>query len=196
MAQRKILVLNGHPGATSLNKSLVESYRDAATNAGHDIRYHDISQMQFDADFGQGGFRNSKPWEPDVERFANDLVWADHVVLGTPLWWGSLPAKLKGLIDRALLPGHSFEPHPTKNTLPKPLLTGKTARVLMTSDTPGWFFRLMYSNAMKKILTRQIFAFVGIKPTKFTNFAQASHPKESEVKSWLAQAENLGRAGL
>ncbi|NIZ12135.1 NAD(P)H-dependent oxidoreductase [Phaeobacter sp. HF9A] len=193
MSMRKILLLNGHPGHTSLNKSLAEAYRAAAEEAGHQLRYHDLSQMEFDSDYGLGGYANYKPLEPVLETFLTDLEWAEHVVITTPLWWGMLPAKLKGLFDRVLLPGRTFD---TRNTsligLPAPMLSGKTARVILTMDTPPLFLRLAYSNAVKKILTRQILGFVGIKPTRFTSFAPASHPKENHLRSWLKKVSDLG----
>ncbi len=193
MSTRKILILNGHPGQTSLNKALAEAYLAAARQAGHELRYQDLSQMRFDMDYGEGGYQNAKALEPDLEQFLVDLEWAEHVVVTTPLWWGAIPAKLKGAFDRALLPGRAFD---TRNTsflgLPAPMLTGKTARVLLTSDTPSVLLRLFYGNAIKKILARQILGFVGIKPVRFTTFAPASHPVDSTVRHWLEKAAALG----
>lgn len=122
-----------------------------------------------------------------------DVEWAEHIVLSAPMWWGAFPAKLKGLFDRAFLPGRSFD---TRNTnmfgVPRPMLTGKTARVLLTTDTPALFLRLFYGNAVKKWISRQILGFVGIKPTRFTQFSPASHPKEHQVTGWLKTAQELG----
>ncbi len=185
MSTRKILIFNGHPGQTSLNKTLADAYRVAAQEAGHEVRFHDLSDMQFDMDYGLGGYQNAKALEPDLEALLSDLEWAEHVVLTTPLWWGAIPAKLKGAFDRALLPGRAFD---TRNTsmlgIPAPLLKGKTARVLMTSDTPSVLLRLVYGNAIKKILSRQILGFVGIRPVRYTTFAPASHPLDSKVQQW------------
>lgn len=193
MSARKIIVLNGHPGQSSLSKSLCRAYRAAAEHQGHSVRLHDLPEMQFDMDYGEGGYENPKPLEPDLDAFLSDLEWADHVVLATPLWWGAIPAKLKGLFDRVLLPGRAFD---TRNVnfigLPAPLLTGKTARVLLTSDTPGIFLRLFYSNAVKKFLSRQILGFVGIRPAKFTTFAPATKAGPEKAATWLKQAEQLG----
>ncbi|GAB5432808.1 MAG: NAD(P)H-dependent oxidoreductase [Epibacterium sp.] len=195
MSTRKILVLNGHPGQNSLNKSLADAYRRAAEAAGHELRYQDLSQMQFDMDFGEGGYHDTKPLEPALQSFVADLEWAEHLVVTTPLWWGAFPAKLKGLFDRALLPGQAFD---TRNTnafgVPAPMMTGKTARVMLTSDTPSWFLRLLYGNAIKKIMSRQILGFVGIKPVRYTSFAAASHPKPGQADQWLKTVANLGRA--
>ncbi|MCE8538864.1 NAD(P)H-dependent oxidoreductase [Ruegeria pomeroyi] len=193
MSTRKIIVLNGHPGQTSLSKSLCEAYAGAARDGGHQVRYHDLSQMRFDMDYGEGGYENTKPLEPELEEFLNDLEWAEHVVLATPLWWGAIPAKLKGLFDRALLPGRAFD---TRNTnfigVPAPLLTGRTARVLMTSDTPAMLLGLFYSNAIKKVLARQILGFVGIKPARFSTFAPATGAGGDRVGKWLRKAAQMG----
>lgn len=196
MSHRNILVLNGHPGPTSLSKSICQTYCGAAKVQGHVVRYHDLSEMSFDADLGQSSYHNSKPLEPDLEAFVSDLKWAGHLVLATPLWWGALPAKLNGLFDRALLPGQSFDPRQLdKSGMPKPLLTGKTARVFLTSDTPSWALGLFYGNAIKKILSRQVLGFVGIKPTKFTTFAPASKAQTAVVEPWLAKVAALAGAG-
>ena len=193
MSTRKIILLNGHPGRTSLNKTLAETYRAAAEKAGHEVRFHDLAEMSFDMDFGEGGFGDPKPLEPDLEALVTDLEWAEHVVLTTPIWWGAIPAKLKGAFDRALLPGRTFNTRKLSALgLPEPMLTGKTARVLLTSDTPPVFLRLFYSNAIKKILARQILGFVGIKPTRFTSFAPASHPESSRVGEWCEKVRALG----
>ncbi|MCT8158659.1 NAD(P)H-dependent oxidoreductase [Pseudoruegeria sp. SHC-113] len=193
MAMRKILVLNGHPGETSLSRALTEAYAQAATAAGHEVRLQDLAAMRFDPDFGEGGYEASKPLEPDLEAFLSDLDWAEHLVLATPLWWGAIPAKLKGLFDRALLPGRSFDTrNPNVLGLPAPMLTGKTARVLLTSDTPPVFLWLFYGNAVKTFLSRQILGFVGIRPTRYTTFAPASHAGAQKVALWLERAGKMG----
>ena len=193
MSTKKIIVLNGHPGETSLSKSLCDTYATSAKAKGHAVRFHDISAMQFDMDYGQGGYKNPKPLEPDLEAFLADLEWADHVAVATPLWWGAIPAKLKGVFDRALLPGRTFDTrNPNMMGVPAPMLTGKTARVLLTSDTPPLLLRLIYSNAIKKIISRQILGFVGVKPTRFSSFAPATDAKGKKVEGWLQKVAGLG----
>ena len=193
MSTKKIIILNGHPGETSLSKSLCDAYSASAEAKGHEVRYHDISAMEFDMDYGQGGYSNPKPLEPDLEAFLKDLEWSDHVVVATPLWWGAIPAKLKGVFDRALLPGRTFDTrNPNMFGVPAPMLTGKTARVLLTSDTPPMLLSLMYSNAIKKIISRQILGFVGVKPTRFSSFAPATDAGGKKVEVWLQKVAGLG----
>lgn len=193
MAPKRILVLHGHPGQSSLSKSLTTAYAQAAANAGHEVRQHDLGDMSFDMDFGGGGYKNYKPLEPQLQAFVDDLQWADHFVVSTPLWWGAIPAKLKGLFDRTLLPGTSFDTRTLNRWgMPSPLMNGKTARVMLLADTPGWFLRLFYSDAIKRILSRQILGFIGIKPTKFSQFSPTSEADAAQVAAWLDKVSALG----
>ena len=122
-----------------------------------------------------------------------DIEWSQHMVLTTPMWWGGLPAKLKGLFDRAFIPGRAFSTRETNWIgFPAPMLEGRTGRVIMTSDTPGWFMRWIYHSAMVRQLRDQILGFVGIKPAKFTYFSGATHPKPGMVDRWIAKVQGIG----
>lgn len=196
MTSKNIFVLNGHPARNSISASLAEAYVTAAKDAGHDLRLTHIHDLQFDMDYGFGGYSQHKPLEPDLIAFQADIDWADHVVLLTPMWWGGLPAKLKGLIDRSFLPGWAFDPRkPLKSGLPAPLLKGRTARAIVTSDTPTFFFGLLYRKALLRQIQGQILRFVGLKPRRIIHFAQASHPKEGQIAKWIDQIAALGQRG-
>ena len=193
MTQKKIFILNGHPAETSLSRSLAETYAEAARTAGHEVRIAHLSHLDFDDDFGQGSYTDFKPLEPALEQVLENLEWSDHLVLTSPMWWGGLPARLKGLIDRTFIPGRTFD---TRNLnfagMPSPMLTGRTARVILTSDTPSWFMRLAYRRALIWQLKGQILGFVGFKPARFTWFSGASQPKPGHVEKWFEQVRLIG----
>ena len=190
---RRILICNLHPASQSLSAALAQAYREGAAAAGHQTRTAALSDMAFDPDFGQSTFRNAPALEPDLTAFRDDLAWAEHVVLVAPMWWGGLPAKAKGLFDRTLLPGYAFDPRNRRLGLPKPLLAGRTGRLILTSDTPGWAFRLMYARALKHQVQRQILAYIGIKPGGFTHFSPVEHATDQIRARWLAMTGALGR---
>lgn len=187
---KRIFILNGHPAALSLSRTLAETYADAARQAGHEVRLVHLHELQFDHDYAE-----NKPLEPRLDQLMQDLAWSEHFVMTTPMWWGGLPAKLKGLFDRAFIPGRAFDPRNLNRLgIPSPLLVGRSARVVFTSDTPGWFLRLVYKNALIWQLRRQILEFVGLKPARFTHLGPASHPKTGQVARWLEQVRHLGAA--
>lgn len=189
---KRIFVLNGHPAERSLTRALAETYAKAARDAGHEVRVANLHDLSFDSDFGRAGYAQPKPLEPDLEQTLQNIAWAEHIVLATPMWWGGLPAKLKGLIDRAFLPGRAFDTRVTRLGMPTPMLGGRSARVIVTSDTPSWFLRLVYKNALFVQIRGQIFALVGIRPTRFTYFSGANHPKAGMVERWIEQTRAIG----
>ncbi len=189
---RRILVVDLHPARLSLSAALAQAYRDGAQAAGHEVRIARLSEMSFDPDFGQAGFRNAPALEPDLEAFREDLLWAEHVVLITPMWWGGLPAKAKGLFDRTFLPGFAFDPRQRRMGLPIPLLSGRTAHFMLTSDTPSWAFWLMYGRALKRQVQRQILSFVGLKPVRHTHYSPVEHSTPRIRARWLEDTRLLG----
>ena len=78
--------------------------------------------------------------------------------------------------------------------MPLPLLGGRSARVVLTSDTPRWFLRLVYRNAILHQLRGQVFRMVGITPARFTFLTGASHPAPGCVDGWQHKLTNLGTA--
>lgn len=193
MTQKRIILIDGHPAERSLSQLFVQNYAEAAEAGGHEVRIHKLSDMSFDLDFGDGGYKRSKPLEPVLQAFSNDLAWSDHVVLATPMWWGGLPAKLKGLFDRTLLPGFAFDTrNTTKIGLPMPMLKGKTGRVMITADTPHWALRLLYRRAIIWQTRGQILNFVGIKPVKFSWFAGATEATKESISKWSKEVQKLG----
>lgn len=191
---KRIYILNGHPGPSSITRQAMDCYAATAQEAGHEVRLSHLHDISFDLDRGKAGYENAKPLEPVLEEALGNLEWCSHFVLAFPLWWGGFPAKLKGWLDRVLVPGRTFTTEQTTPLgLPAPLLKGRSARVLITSDTPRVFMLLAYGDAALKQLNGQILGFVGFKPVKITFFSPASDPKPGAVESLLAKMEELGR---
>ncbi|MTH95443.1 flavodoxin family protein [Roseibium sp. RKSG952] len=190
---RRVLVLDGHPAGETFCGALAGAYADAARKAGHDVRIRHLSSMTFDPDFGFASYRDFKPWEPDLVAFWADLEWCEHVVIAHPLWWGGLPAKLKGLIDRVLLPGKAFS-YERGDKMPKKLMDGRSSEVLVTADTPGWFFRLVYGSGVRKQMKHQILNFCGLKMKGYAWFSPIRSSTGDSRAAMLARAARLGAA--
>lgn len=188
---KKILVLDGHPAEGTFCGALAEHYAQGATKAGHEVRVQQLSKMAFDPNLGVAGFSNTPPLEEDLEAFWESLVWCDHVVISHPLWWGGMPAKLKGLFDRVLLSGKAFKYIKGKD-LPAQLLKGRSARVLLTSDTPRFYLKWLYGHGVKKQTERQILKFCGIRPKGYSQFASMIKSTPEQRGVWLRSVEGLG----
>ncbi|MEO1625062.1 MAG: NAD(P)H-dependent oxidoreductase [Bacteroidota bacterium] len=190
---KKILLIVGHPDEESFNFALAESYRKGAERSNAEIKEIRIRELDFNPNL-QYGYRKRTELEPDLLKAQEAIKWADHLVWVYPVWWGSVPAIMKGFIDRVFLPGFAFKKREGSVWWDK-FLTGKTARIISTLDQPPWYYRWFNScpshHAMKK-LTMQ---FVGVKKVSFTTIGPLRLSKESFRRKSLEKVEKLGRMG-
>ena len=144
--QKKIFILLGHPDKQGMCGRLANVYEAGAREGGHEVRRMNIGEMQFDLVLHKG-YRERQELEPDLVKFQENVQWADHFVVIYPVWWVGMPAPLKGLFDRAWLPGSAFryiKTHAGERTLFwHRLFRGKTARIIMTSGTAPWLVRFL-----------------------------------------------------
>lgn len=97
-------MLRAHPLADSFNHALADAWADGARAAGCTVETLDVADLEFDPRL-HVAYRGDQPLEPDLKRVQQAIAGAAHLTVAFPLWWGSTPAALKGLFDRALLPG-------------------------------------------------------------------------------------------
>ncbi len=190
MEKKKILLLLGHPNNASLCASLAKEYAAGAEQGGAEVRVHRIGDMDFDPTLHLS-YQEKQTLEPDLMRFQADLVWAEHVVMLFPMWWGGMPAVLKGLIDRTFLPGFAFKFNEGSSFQAK-LLAGRSVRVILTMDSPNFWYNWVLGRPLTKALKRQILGFCGLKPMKFTILGNVRGSTPEKRKAWLAMVRKLG----
>lgn len=195
MNVRRILVLDGHPVAEppTFCRSLARAYAEGAREAGHEVREIDLAALDFDPLLAHG-FHRRQELEPDLKAAQEAILWCQHLVVVHPVWWGSLPARFKGFLDRAFLPGFAFRQHDTDPWWDK-LLAGRSARVLYTTDQPDLFYRLVNGAPTRKMLGRTVLGFCGFKPVRFSAFAPVRGSSPLRRDAWLAEARELGLTG-
>ncbi|MEV0432394.1 NAD(P)H-dependent oxidoreductase [Nocardia sp. NPDC050413] len=113
----KTLIVHAHPEPKSLNSSLTDLAVTTLEAAGHEVRVSDLYAMNWkpvvDADdYGpeassplavardSGRAFETGTLTADVRAEQEKLLWADTIIFQFPLWWYSMPAILKGWVDR------------------------------------------------------------------------------------------------
>ncbi|WAC44533.1 NAD(P)H-dependent oxidoreductase [Pseudomonas sp. SL4(2022)] len=187
---KRILMILGTPKANSFCHALGEAYAQGARRKGHVVRQLKLGEMDYDPVL-RDGYEQSQPLEPDLLEAQRQIHWAEHLVFVYPVWWGGIPALLKGFFDRTFLPGFAFK-YRNRSQLWDKLLTGRTADLLVTMDTPPWYFRWIYGAPGHRQMTRTILGFSGIKTRRLAEFAPVRPSSEEQRQSWLRRAENLG----
>jgi NAD(P)H dehydrogenase (quinone) len=187
---KKILIINGHPNLDSFNFALTEAYRDGAKSAGAEVKEIVIAQLQFNPNL-QMGYQKRTELEPDLVDAIEKIKWADHLVWVHPVWWGGLPAITKGFIDRCFLPGITFQYRENSPWWDK-LLTGKTARIITTLDSPAWFYKFLFNQPSVNQLKKCTLEFCGIKPVKVTFVGPIKNSAVEKRKNELLKISRLG----
>jgi NAD(P)H dehydrogenase (quinone) len=191
MSKKKILIINGHPNKDSLNFALADAYKNGVAQTDAEIQEIVIRDLQFNPNL-QFGYQKRTELEQDLLAAWEKINWAEHIVIIFPIWWGGMPAMMKGFFDRLFLPGFAFAYRENSVWWDK-LLTGKSAHIITTMDTPYWYFRLVYGNPGINQLKKTILEFCGIKPVKVTVFSPVRNMKADVFKKYLDKTEQLGK---
>lgn len=130
------LIVVAHPSADSFTMGLARSYADELQRLGHRQQTCDLYRMGFDpvlaaqeiAPIGEGRLVPAA-----VLKAQDDVRAADVLTVIYPLWWLSMPAILKGYIDRVFARGFAYELH---KGVVRGLLAGRKAVMITVSGAP------------------------------------------------------------
>jgi NAD(P)H dehydrogenase (quinone) len=119
----RVLTVFAHPEPRSFGRALLERGTETLLAAGHEVEVSDLYAMNFNpvatgADFTVRRFPDALQYDREQKQasqdgtFADDiraeldkLLWCDLLILQFPLWWFSVPAMMKGWIDRVFVNG-------------------------------------------------------------------------------------------
>lgn len=188
--RKRVLVILGHPSEASLCGAIANAYLKGAQAAEHEVRFLSLGKLKFDPIL-RDGYNTIQALEPDLVAAQKSIAWAEHLVFVYPIWWGSIPAILKGFFDRIFLPGFAFKFR--KNALMVDgLLRHRTAHLIATMDTPPWYYWLVYRMPGHNQMKRTILEFCGIKPVKISSFGPVKNSQASTREKWLTSAYKFG----
>jgi len=105
---------------------------------------------------------------------------------------GTLPALLKGFLDRALTPDFAFNTC-EGGTGYQGLLGGRSAQLITTMDTPPLIHRLVYRQPGRNAMARATLGFCGIRPVRSLVCGSVKDSSLQQRQLWLEQAHRQGR---
>ena len=185
-------IIIDHPWHGSFNYAILSAFSEGLEEAGHSIDLLDLNQDEFNpvfsakelALYAQGG-----SLDPKINEYQHRLLAADFLVMIFPIWWYVMPARLKGWMDKVLLPGFAF----STGQFPEPLITHlKGAFLLTTSAVPTEVIAETYNNALEWVLSKGALAFSGISPVTWHNFGEAGFTAKEDHETWLGFVRECG----
>ena len=185
----RCLLILAHPRRDSLCGALFDAYAGGAREAGVECRELILSEMEFDPNVHTAS-PEQQSLESDLVRAQHDIDWAEHLVFVYPTWWGTFPALLKGFLDRVMTPGFAFR-HVTHDKWDK-LLTGRTADLITTMDTPPLIYRFVYRAPGRQALVRATLGYFGVRAARIEAFGPVVASSTAQRSLWLGSARASG----
>ncbi len=184
-----ILIILGHPDNDSFCERILNAYAEGAKASGAQVDIVRLSDLNFNVNL-KAGYRQRQELEPDLEICRAKIERANHIVIVYPNWWGGPPALLKGFIDRLFLPKWAFTSK--EGAFPVGLLKGKSARVIVTMDSP-YLWYLFVGAPGTRMLSNCILKFCGFKPVRVSHVAQVRGMVEQKRQKVLEKFRIMGQ---
>lgn len=188
---KNVLVVLGHPSNASYSGALADAYAQSAEAAGHKVRLLRLADLKFDPIL-HGSNPHLQTLEPDLLSAQKSIAWANHIAWVFPVWWGGVPALLKGFLDRTFVSSWAYKfnkgsPYPVQ------LLKGRTAHLLVPMDTPPWYYRWVYRMPAIHQMKKTTLEFCGVRPVKTLMLGPIIHSAAEQRSAWLNEARALAK---
>ncbi len=108
----RVVVVFAHPAPDGFGRAIFDTVTRSATAAGHEVRGLDLYELGFRAAMTADERRAYHERQPSIDDALQPHVdavrWAQVLVFVYPTWWSSMPAIMKGWLERVLVPGVGF----------------------------------------------------------------------------------------
>jgi NAD(P)H dehydrogenase (quinone) len=122
----KILIIHAHPEQKSFCSAMKDTAVETFQGLGHEVQVSDLHQMNWNPVASGDDFEvRSQPdylvyaleqresyksgkISPDIQTEIDKLKWCDVLIFNFPMYWFSVPAILKGWIDRVFVSGFCY----------------------------------------------------------------------------------------
>jgi NAD(P)H dehydrogenase (quinone) len=191
----KHLVISAHPDEDSFTMGLAHAYSAELEKLGHIQRIYDLYRMGFNPVLAAHELvpvSSDHPASVDVIQAQEDICAANVLTVIYPLWWLSMPAMMKGYIDRVFARGFAYE---SENGVVQGLLSGKKAILITISGAPlPLLVKSGNWNAVEILQDTHIFRSAGIELLEHLHFDEVvPHLSEAIAEQHMARVRTCAR---
>lgn len=157
------LIVMAHPNEASLTRSAAAAVEQELQSQGHTTEVADLAAEGFDPVFGRAdheAFAAGGPTPAEVLTEQQRIDRADHLILIYPVYWWSMPALLKGWIDRVFVSGWAFK-EDSEGGLVKQLGRLRVHLIALAGADSATYAKRGYREAMQSQIEQGIFDFCG-----------------------------------
>ncbi len=161
----QVVVVLAHPNSDSFSHAIAHRACVGLRGAGHEVHVLDLCAQGFRAAMSLDDHVAYHGDHPAIDPMVADhgalVLRADALVFVYPTWWSSLPAILKGWLERVMVPGVAFVFNDKGKV--RPGLTNVRRIVgISTYGSPRSYVRLINDNG-RRTLTRALRLNTGLR---------------------------------
>ncbi len=161
----QVVVVLAHPNSDSFSHAIADRARAGLSDAGHAVHVLDLYALGFRATMSLDDHVAYHGDHPAIDPMVADhgalIRGADALVFVYPTWWSSLPAMLKGWLERVMVPGVAFVFNDKGKVRPG-LSNVRRIVGISTYGSPRAYVRLINDNG-RRTLTRALRLNTGLR---------------------------------
>lgn len=167
------LVIYAHPQTDGYSPTILQEVTRALRLKKEEFEILDLYEMNYDPILHamEHYTVGNKLVSDQNQLIQKKIKNSDKLIFIYPNWWGSMPAILKGFIDRVFVRGFAFDYN--QKGMPVKLLKGKTVLAYISHGGP-WIYHFFTGNKAAKIMKNIICSYCGMK-AKIVNFYSANN---------------------
>ncbi len=151
----RVVVVVAHPDPNSFSHAIAATARAALIESGHEVTLLDLyadefrTQMSLDE---HRAYHSARPLlDPVAEQHAGLIKQTEAFVFVYPTWWSTMPAILKGWLERVMVPGVGFvfDEH---QRVRRGLTQVRRIVGISTYGSRWWYVKAMHDNGRRTLL--------------------------------------------
>ncbi|RIX59729.1 NAD(P)H oxidoreductase [Paenibacillus nanensis] len=184
----KVLTVVSHPRLNSLTFSVAARFTQGLADAGHETEILDLHRIGFNPVLWEADepdwSTDQKIYSPEVQREMERMQHFDGLAYIFPVWWYSLPAMLKGYIDRVWNNGFAYGS--------RKLHHKQVLWLGLAADSKEHMAKRQYEQMMNQQLNVAIASYCGISNSKVELLYNTLDSTPETHDKILSQAYQLG----
>lgn len=187
----KIVIIYNHPYDGSFCNAILNAVTTGLLKGNHEVDLIHLDKDEFNPVMTAQdlkAFVDRKPVDPKVIEYNKRIETADHLVFIFPIWWELMPALMKGFVDKVIFPGVAYD-YKENGFMTKKWTNVKSITLITTMNTPRFFYRLLFGNAIKKAFFTGTFWKTGYKNRKWISLNGVKSVSQEKRSKWLQDIE-------
>lgn len=179
-----VTIVYCHPYDKSFNHEILNSVTKELADNGRSYSVINLYDEKFDPVLGVNDlalYSSGKTTDEQVVEYQKILKDTNHIIFIFPIWWGMMPAMLKGFIDKTFLKGSVYDTTPEGTLMP--CLDIERTTIITTSQQET----AVIAPFMEGYFTPMVLNTVGMNNVDWHNCPRTSFGSNAHRQEFLAE---------